>query len=315
MRLLRYFAMPVDRALPMLLVCALVVVCGGVSAAESDRDRTLIIGKVSSNPKKHYRYLKPMAQYAVEHMRDLGIDQVKVLMARNNRQMVRYLKRGRVDWVTETVFSAIEFEEKAGAEILLLKQKKGMPWYHTVFFARQDRGIKTLADLKGRVITFEDAGSTSSFFVPAAILLDAGLQLERLDTPRDVPTSGMVGYVFGKEEINMSTWVHKGLVDAGAFANLDWEKEDHLPSTFRDSMHIFHRSEPFPRALELVRKGLRPDVKERLKAALLAAHNDPAANSVLHSYQRTKRFEEIDAEVQAGIERARQIREAIRADL
>lgn len=110
----------------------------------------------------------------------------------------------------------------------------------------------------------------------------------------------------------MSTWVHKGLVDAGAFANVDWEKEDHLPTAFRESMHIFYRSQAFPRALELVRKDLRPEVKQRLKEVLLAAHEDPAASMVLHAYQRTKRFDEIDAEVRAGIERARQISETLK---
>lgn len=110
----------------VLLVCALAVAFSPVSATEHDRDRTLVIGKVSSNPKKHYRYLKPIAEYVIKHMGDLGIDRVEVLMARNNRQLTRYLKQGRVDWVTETVFSALEFEEKAGAEILLLKWKKGV---------------------------------------------------------------------------------------------------------------------------------------------------------------------------------------------
>ena len=299
----------------VLLACVLAVAFSAASATDHDRDRTLVIGKVSSNPKKHYRYLKPIAEYVVKHMRDLGIDRVEVLMARNNRQLTRYLKQGRVDWVTETVFSALEFEEKAGAEILLLKWKKGVPSYHTVFFTREDSGIKTLADLQGRVITFEDAGSTSSFFVPAAILINAGLELERLETPRESVTSDRVGYVFGKEEINMSTWVHKGLVDAGAFANLDWEKEDHLPITFRESMHVFHRSQAFPRALELVRKDLRPEVKQRLKTVLLAAHEDPAASTVLRAYQRTKRFDEIDAEVRAGIEQARKIRETLKTGL
>ncbi len=309
------YSSPARRVLLALLACVLVLAVGVVSAADRDRDRTLVIGKVSTNPKKHYRYLKPMAEYVVARMHDLGIDRVEVLMARNNRQMARYLRKGQVDWVTETVFSAIEFEDRAGAEILLLKWKKGVPAYHTVFFAREDSGIRTLADLKGRVITLQDAGSTSGFFVPAAELIGAGLQLEHLDSPRDSASGDRVGYVFATEEINMSTWVHKGLVDAGAFANLDWQKEDHLPRVFRDSMHIFHRSEDFPRALELVRKDLRPEVKQRLKEILLAAHEDPGASAALYAYQRTKRFAELDEEVRTGIERARMIKEALRTGL
>ncbi|NEV63402.1 phosphate/phosphite/phosphonate ABC transporter substrate-binding protein [Thiorhodococcus minor] len=288
---------------------------GDASAADEARDRTLVIGKISTNPKKHYLYLKPIADYVVANMHDLGIDRVKVLMARDNRQMIRYLRSGRIDWVTETVFPAIEFEEQAGAEILALKWKKGVPTYHSVFFTRKESGVKTLADLVGRVIAFEDPGSTSSFLVPAAILADAGLRLERLETPRDAASADAVGYVFAKQEINMSTWVHKGLVDAGAFANQDWEKEDHLPRAFRAAMSIFHRSEPIPRALEIVRKDLRPDVKRRLKRLLLTAHEDPDAASALQAYQKTTRFEEIGVDVRAGIERIRKIKERLETAL
>lgn len=276
-------------------------------SADAARERTLVIGKVSSNPKKHYRYLKPMAEYAVEHMKDLGIDKVKVLMARDNRQMIRYLKQGKVDWVTETVFSAIEFEQEAGAEILLLKWKKGVASYHTVFFARKDSGIRSLQDLKDKTITLQDKGSSSGFFIPVALLMDTGLELVELASPREKPPKGTVGYVFGKEEINMATWVHKGIVDAGAYANLDWEKEDHTPTTFRRNMHIFYQSEAFPRALELVRSGLRPELKQRLKSILLASSDDPEAAFALKAYQQTRRFAEIDDDVTAGISRARTI--------
>lgn len=279
------------------------------------RERTLVIGKVSSNPKKHYRYLKPMAEYVITHMEDLGIDRVEVLMAKNNRQMIRYLKQGKVDWVTETVFSAVEYEQKAGAEVLLLKWKKGVATYNTVFFARKGTGIKKLQDLEDKTMTLQDKGSSSGFFIPVALMIDAGLELVELQSPREKPPKGTVGYVFGKEEINMSTWVHKGVVDAGAYANLDWEKEDHTPTSFKKNMYIFHQSEEFPRALELVRKDLRPEVKQRLKSALLAANNDPEAKSVLKAYQKTSRFDEIGDDVNYGIKRARSILKIINQEL
>lgn len=299
----------------LLSLFLLVAISVSPASAASERERTLVIGKVSSDPKKHYRYLKPMADYVVEQMQDLGIDRVKVLMARDNQQMVRYLKRGKVDWVTETVFSAVEFEEKAGAEMLLLKWKKGVPEYHTVFFARVGTDIKRLQDLKGKILTLQDLGSSSGFFIPAALMLEAGLELVQLESPREAAPVDAVGFVFGKEEINMATWVHKGVVDAGAYANLDWNREDHTPSAFKENIYIFHESESYPRAIELVRKGLRPEVKARLKAILLAAHEDPAAAEALKAYQETHRFEAIDAKVQRGIERARKTLKRVKSEL
>lgn len=313
-----FFTRLMNKIPVMVLLSGLVLILVptfDLDADDDDRARTLVIGKVSPNPKKHYHYLKPMAQYVVDQMQDLGIDRVKVLMAKNNRQMARYLRRGKVDWVTETVFSAIEFEQKANAESLLLKHKKGVASYHTVFFARKDSGINSLQDLKGKVITFEDPGSTSGFFIPASILLEAGLELVELDSPRERIEDDAVGYVFAKAEINMSTWVHKGLVDAGAYSNLDWEKEDHNPTSFREGMQLFHQSKPFPRAIEVVRHDLRPEIKQRLKSVLLAAHENPDADDILKAYQKTSRFSELDADVQDGFDRAKNIMSRVKVEL
>lgn len=301
-----------------LLIFSIILLFQPVSqvlAADAERERTLIIGKVSSNPKKHYRYLKPIADYAVRYMQDLGIDRVKVLMAKNNRQMIRYLKQGKVDWITETVFSAVQFEEQAGAEMLLYKHKKGMPLYHTVFFAREGSGIKNLQDLKGKVITFQDPGSTSGFFIPASVILKSGLELVLLKSSRETAPDDAVGYVFAKEEINMSTWVHKGIVPCGAYANLDWDKEDHTPAAFKKNMYIFHSTDEFPRAVDMVRKDLRPEVKERLKSVLLSANDDPDAALALQTYQRTARFDIINEQTIEGIERTRKILKTLKGNL
>lgn len=279
-------------------------------AAATD-GHTLVIGKISPNPKKHYRYLKPIADYVVARMGDLGYTKAKVLMAKDNRQMARYLRRGKVDWVTETPFSSMILKEKAGAELLVRKWKKGVPEYHTVFFVRRDSGITSLADLKGKTIAFEDPGSTSAFYIPAAILLKQDLELEELDNHRDHPSEDTVGYVFSGAEINMSTWVHKGIVDAGAYSNLDWHKEDHTPTAFRNDFTILLRGENFPRAVEVVRKDLPAAVKQRLKEILLQAHEDPAAAKPLRAYQKTKKFDELDANSLAALQETRSIMQLV----
>lgn len=277
--------------------------------------KTLVIGKVSDNPKKHYRYLKPMVDYVVNNMKDLGIEEGKVLMARDNRQMINYLRQGKVDWVTETPFSAVIFQDKAGAEVLLRKWKKGVPNYHTVFFTRKDSGINKLEDLSGKTIAFEDPGSSSAFYIPAAELIDKGLKITQLATPRESPPEDVLGYVFSGEEINTSVWVYKGLVSAGAFNNLDWNKDNHLPENYKSKLKIFHTTQSFPRAIELVNSKLANVYKKRLKKLLLNAHNDADAKFALRAYQKTLKFDEIDAEGMAGLKEARRLGEIVRREL
>lgn len=295
-----------------LLAAFLAAFLVGAPLAPPEAQATdLVIGKVTSNPKKHYRYLKPIADYVAAQMADLGVTGAKVLMARNDQQLIRYLRQGSVDWVTETPFAAVVYQDAGVAEPLVRKWKKGVAEYHTVFIARRDSGIRSLADLVGRTLALEDPGSTTAFLVPYATLVEQGLDLVELTSPRETAPAGQVGYVFSNEERNTSTWVHKGIVDAGAYSNLDWDTKDHLPQHYQDDMIIFHATAPLPRAIESVRRDLDPRIKARLRSILLDLHNDPNAKEILRAYQKTTRFDELNDDVLAGLETTRRLRTVI----
>lgn len=100
--------------------------------SEFKRSDALVISKISTNPKKHFAYLKPIADYVVSHMKDLGIMEARVVLAKDTKQMIEYIISGKVDWITETPFAASIFHEQAGARMLLRRWKKGVPEYHTV---------------------------------------------------------------------------------------------------------------------------------------------------------------------------------------
>ncbi|MDJ0810900.1 MAG: phosphate/phosphite/phosphonate ABC transporter substrate-binding protein [Desulfobacterales bacterium] len=241
--------------------------------------------------------MKPIADYVVRRMGNLGIKRALVMFAKDNAMMISYLRQGKVDWITETPFSAGVFVEKGEAEIILRRWNGGVPEYHTVFFARRDSPINSLRDLKGRTIAFEDPGSTSAFLLPAATLIQHGLPLVRLTTPREKPPADMVGYIFASSEVNAPAWVFRGHVDAGAFSNLDWNDDGRMLPSLKKDMRIFFRTKAIDRGLELVRRDLDPAVKNRLKQILLNAHNDPSARAALKAYKMTTRFDEPDADM------------------
>jgi phosphonate transport system substrate-binding protein len=283
---------------PVLLV--LLVFSSAAYAAEpiGTTEKTLVIGKVSTNPKKHFKYLRPISDYVVERMADLGYTDAKVLMAKNVHQLARYMRLGKVDWVTESPFSSVILKRKADAEYLLRKWKKGVPNYHSIIFVRRDSGISSYDDLKGRVIAFQDRGSSTSFYLPAHMLISKGYELVEMNTYRDKPPANAIGYIFAKEEINIGTWVHKEIVAAGAYSNLDWHKDDHNPPAFREIFVQIAQSQEIPRAIETVRRDLPDEVKERLKSILLEMETLPEAQTVLSSYQATKKFDLITDEIQ-----------------
>ena len=302
-------------ALCVVGLCASMTVNAELQDRLDNRFSTLVIAKVSSNPKKHYAKLRPLLDYVVTRLHDVGITQGEILFAKNNKQMIDWLRQGRVDWVTETPFSAVLFEKKARAELLVRRWRKGVSQYHTIFFARNDSEVNSLGDMPGHTIAFEDPGSTSAYFVPSAVMLGRGQVLTQLATPRERPPTDMVGYVFSKKEINTSSWVYNGLVDVGVLSSVNWENEGDVPALFKSKFKIIHQTQEFPRAIEVLRSGFDPKVKARLKALLLAAHADPAAKEPLAYYQKTTMFDEFNPQVQAGLAEARRLLQVVRDEL
>ena len=126
----------------------------------------LTLGRVTTNPKKYVPGLEALGRYLVARLGDMGITENRVVLARDNEHMIELLRRREVDLVSETPFTALTFEKKVSAEILLREWKKGVSSYHTVFFTRKDSAIQSLQDLVGKTVAFEDPGSTSAYFVP-----------------------------------------------------------------------------------------------------------------------------------------------------
>ncbi len=255
--------------------------------------------------------MRPMANYMAGKLAPLGVKNVDILIAENHDQMLRFIRDGRVDWISETAYSAALLAKNAGAEITLRKWKQGVPSYHSVVFVRQDSGIESLGELQGRSIAFQHPGSTTGFFVPRSLLLALGLQLHPLRSIREDTRPGFVNYLFSGAEYNSALWVDKKLVDAAVLSNLDWQREDVVPTAVRDDLKIIYTSTPLPRAVELLRGDLDPRIKAAIKNTLLQAHDDPEAKTALLSYQATLRFDELDSNATQSL---RAIRESLDED-
>jgi phosphonate transport system substrate-binding protein len=276
--------------------------------------QVLVLGRVSDNPKAHAESMRPMLDYVVPRLRSVGIREGRILMARDATQMQSYLRRQRVDWVSDTAAMAIDYRRKIGADLMLVSVRGGEA-YHAVFFTWKGSGIRSLDDLRGRSIAFQNAYSTSSYILPAAAMLREGIALDVLLSPLDRPAPGRAGYLFARSEGNVVTWVQKRLVDAGAFSNLDWDDLADKAGHPQDGLEIFHRSEDVPRSIEVSAPTLDPKVRERLREVLLSAGDDPAAAEALQRFFGTQDFVPLDAGVERSLERLRVDVDLVRGQL
>ncbi|WP_051305649.1 phosphate/phosphite/phosphonate ABC transporter substrate-binding protein [Desulfogranum mediterraneum] len=288
-----------------LMVILLVAASWAGAGLEGDpgRQKTFILAKVGDNPKKVYPRLKPLAVYLASRLTDQGIVRGDVMVAPDNQTMVSWLRQGRVDLVTETPFSAVYFQERAKAIPVARGWRRGVPSYHSIIFVHKESLIQEPADLVGRVIAFEDRGSTSAYYLPAADLISQGYAMAYLSSVREEAPAEKVGYVFSGEEINSTTWVHKKLVAAAALSNLDWESDEAAPQGMKGDLRIIYRTPDFPRSVE------------RLGAELYRAHSVPEGLAAMKRYKNTTRFDPVDEATRQSLESARVLYTVVREHL
>ena len=250
-----------------------------VAAPVEDDASVLVLGRVSDDPKSHYDQLKPLLDYVVPRMASVGIRSGRILMAR------------------------VLLERRANARSLLITERDGASRYHSVFFVRRDSPVRSLADLAGRSVAFQSPYSTSAYYLPASTLLEAGQRMELLLSPMDKPSPQAVGYLFARTELNITTWVHKRLVDAGVLSNLDWANPQRMPPAFVADFRVVAESQDVPRALVLTRGDLEPKVEARLREVLMEASIDPDAGEALRRFIGTSRFVDVSAEDRQSLDR------------
>jgi phosphonate transport system substrate-binding protein len=267
----------------------------------------LTIGRVADDPTKYKKVLRPLLDYVVSQARDVGITEGSVAMTKNINETLHLLKAQKIDWVTASIGAALIYHDKTGAEILLRTWRDGTPVYRTVFVARQDSSIESLGSLKGRTIAFQDPYSTSAYFIPLAILRAAGLRVIELASPKQKFSTDEVGYLFAGNELNISTWVQRGITKAGAYNDQNWINPQHTPDVIRKDLKIFYQHKPVPRWVEVFRKDLDPRIKARIQEILVRADEDSAAQEALKSYSNTKKFEEFKGEALEGLDEVRRM--------
>jgi len=296
-----------------LLACLFGLATSALLPAMAAADpHVLVLGCVSNDPKADYDELKPLLDYLVPRMADVGIREGRILMARDMQQMGSYLRRGRVDWVTGSVATGLQLQARAGAVPLLLSERDGLSHDRTVFFVRRDSAVASLRDLRGHSIAFKDSASPSAYFVPAMQLLQQDMSLQRLLSPMDRPDGRSVGFVLGGSDLNVVAWVSHGLVDAGAMGQARFDDPATTPASVRGAFRVIGTSNPYPLALEVSRSDLEPRVRERLRELLIRAAGDPDAREALLQFSATTRFLPIDADdettlgtLRSGIARVR----------
>ncbi|RDH82456.1 MAG: hypothetical protein DIZ80_09190 [endosymbiont of Galathealinum brachiosum] len=102
----------------------LIVVVYFIAVLSSVAGNVLTIGKVTATEReKTYSELKPMVDYVAGKLSEYGIKKGEVYFANNNQEMIYALLTGKVDWVTDSMFSALIMAEKSSSNEYMQKAR------------------------------------------------------------------------------------------------------------------------------------------------------------------------------------------------
>lgn len=272
----------------------IVLMLGCFPAAAS----TLTVGSISNSPDKDIQLFVPLTQYLARQLKDVGIEQGKVVVAKGIPEMAEKLRVRQVDILFDSPYPSVAVSRLADSKILLRRWKKGEAEYTSLFVVRADSAVRSIADLGGKMIALEDSYSTSGYFLPKSALLDAHYSVREYSASDVRLGPKEVGYMFSGEKETTLLWVVRGKVAAGAVGHHDLEQFRKFQP---DALRVIHETPALPRHLVSHRKDLDPKLVRRLREVLLAMENSDEGRKVLAAFENTTRFDEIPGGVQKAL--------------
>lgn len=177
---------------------------------------------------------------------------------------VEALVNKKVDLVWFGGFTHVQANLRSGGKIVPLAQREEDTKFQSVFIAKTDSGIKSLANMKGKQVSFGSQSSTSGHLMPRSFLLEA-----KIDPEKDFKR---IAYS-GAHDATIASVV-SGKVDAAALDITVWKKFVSENKVDTKAVDVFHTTPGYFNYNWSVHADMPADMQAKVKAALLAL--DPA---------------------------------------
>lgn len=235
-------------------------------------------------PQENPESLAPDAEKLASFLTDqIGIES-EVFLPTTYAGVVEALRSENADVAYFSGWPYLIAHQEAGAELLVVEQRNGNPYYHSRWYVRQDSDIEELSQLEGRSVSFTSPTSTSGYLFPMAEIINNS-SMASGDDPGEFFDN--VIYAGGYQQSLHA--LLEGKVDAAAAS--DYSFREYLDQSQRDKLRILSEQGPVPTHGVAIRGGLPDEAKQKVKQALLSL-NDAENSDLLKSVYGAEKFVE-----------------------
>ena len=240
------------------------------------------------NSEKLVEDLKPISDYLSER---LGV-KVEAFTASNYIGVVEGLGSGSVDFGIIPPFSSLLAQKQSNAKpILTSKGKTGKPGYTAELYVRKDSGIKSLQDVKGKKVAFVDPSSSSGYIYPGAMLVNAGLNLDK-----------DISYQFsGGHDKSLQLLLNKDVDVIATFDGVEDRYAKDFPQAKTDIQKLA-TSDMIPGVMVTTSGKMDKELQEKLEKALRDIEKDPKMKELFTKMFSITGFTDVDQDAYKKVE-------------
>ncbi|MBW6521029.1 MAG: phosphate/phosphite/phosphonate ABC transporter substrate-binding protein [Desulfoarculaceae bacterium] len=218
------------------------------------------------------RRYTPIVRYL---SRETGME-VELKILRRYGNIVENFRDEKLDGAFFGSFTGAMAIKALGVEPLARPEyADGNSTYFGMLFVRKDSGIKTAADMKGKVFAFVDKATTAGWLLPLHYFHENKIE--------DYETWFKETYFAGTHEDAIHDVLdHKA--DVGAAKNLIYDQFAHEDKNAMKELEILAVSPKVPANTLAMRHDLDPALKAKLKTILLTMHETPDGIKALEEF-------------------------------
>ncbi len=281
--------MTTSRTRRALLTCAVLATTVFVPLAHAQQTVFRITAIPDESPTELARKAAPLVKYLEGK---LGM-KVEFTPVTDYAASVEALVNKKVDLAWFGGFTFVQAHVRSGGKVIPLVQREEDEKFRSVFITA-DPTVKTLADLKGKDVSFGSQSSTSGHLMPRSFLLDQGLNPEK--SFRRVAYSGAHDATIAA--------VASGKVQGGALNISVWDKFVTEKKVDTEKVRVIYTTPPYYDYNWTVHADMPAATRQKLAEAFLSLSKATPEGKEILELQRATKFVPTKAENYKGIEAA-----------